>query len=276
MGRRDEIERRLDELIEAAEWHDVIPRVQAYARTYLSRHGEQEGRRWNNVTRQYVERAVEMLVEKRAACARFHKWETLHQLLCCLVAQLIDDDEGKIRRMLETAKWNDIIPRVIAHTIRQLGPRTGTHGKSPEDYVYDAVLQLFQRRRHFPIDREVSLFTFLCNTVHGMRTNDRRSGATEGQHVTIVNAEHVSSDELSANRIASPSPDALGGERFLLERLDGFIDSLDDELRPYARLRVDGRYETAQDYASALNVPVKTIRNYDRRLRRLRQRWDQR
>lgn len=267
MANREELERRLWELIDAADWDNLTPRLQAFIRTYLSQYGESEGRRWQNVTHSYAVRTVEMVLKRGAASARWHDWQSLFELLCRIAAQLIDDDERRLKDLLETADWADIIPRVIAHTVRQFGSASGPHGQGAEDYVYDAVVQLFTRRRHFPIDREVSLFTFLCKTVRGMRTNEQASLAGRSLH--------MSPDDDSAgpavDRIVSGNDSSGVDASMALER---FLETLEPDLRRYARLRVSGKFATAEEYATALGVTVEVIRNYDRRLRRRRPKWN--
>lgn len=274
MGRRQELERKLDELIASASWDEVVPRLQAYTVSHLSRYGESEGRRWHHVTQSYVLRAVEAVVHRGSDYVVWHEWNTLHQLLCKVVGQLIDEDERRLDELLERANWADIIPRVLAHTVRRLGTTIGAQGKSPEDYVYEAVLQLFTRRRHFPFERDVSLLTFLCKTVHGMRTNHAASGAAERRHVSLVDSDEPEAGQYNAARIAAPADPAFV-ERELSRTVDDFIASLEPDLQPYARLRAQEAYGTAAEYATALGVTVEVIRNYDRRLRRRRRRWDE-
>ena len=267
MANREELQRRLWELVDAADWDDLTPRLQAFIRTYLSQYGESEGRRWQNVTHAYAVRTVQMVLERGAESARWHDWQSLFELLCRIAAQLIDHDERRLKALLESADWADIIPRVIAHTVRQFGSAVGPQGHGAEDYVYDAVVQLFTRRRHFPIDREVPLFTFLCKTVRGMRTNEQASLAGRSLHMSAEDdsggraVDHIVSDNDSSGVDAS----------IALER---FLDTLEPRLRRYARLRVSGKYATAKEYATALGVTVEVIRNYDRRLRRLRAKWN--
>jgi DNA-directed RNA polymerase specialized sigma24 family protein len=262
MTKHEEMERALWELIDTADWDDLVPRLQAYTRRCLQQYGELEGRRWQTITHSYVCRAVEEVVKRGAAYAPWHAWETLFQLLCAVVRQLIDDDERKLRAILDDTNWDDLIPRVIMYTVRKLGGRIG-RGKSPEDYVHEAVLQLITHRRHYPVERGISLYTFLCYTVHGMRTNDMARLAAEGQHVSLL--------EGNVARLAGEADDA---DARTLSTTGKFIDSLEPDLREYTRLRALEMYRTAKEYAAALGVPVATIRNFDRRLRRRRKRWD--
>lgn len=257
-------------LIEAARWDDLVPRLLAYTRAYLAQYGESEGRRWHAVTHSYVLRTVEAVLARGPECVQVRNWVTLFQLLCLIVGTLIDEEERKLRDMLEGANWADLIPRVIAHTVRKLGDRIGAYGKSPEDYVYEAVLQLFNRRRHFPVDRGVSLFTFLCNTVHGMRTNDQASRAAEGHHVSIVDSGEPARDQYNAALLTAP----VDVTRELSRTIESFIASLEPDLQQYARLRAQEAHRTAAEYADALGVSEQTIRNFDRRLRRRWQLWN--
>jgi hypothetical protein len=273
VGRDAELERKLAALIEAAEWPDVVPRLQTFTRSSLSRYGEEEGRRWQTITHAYVVRAVERVLEQRVECARFLRWDTLFELLCAVIRQLIDEDERTLQGILETTDWNSLIPRVIAHTVDRLGP-SSAHGKSPSDYVYEAVLHLFTRRRHYPHYRDdLSLFTFLCHTVHGMRTNDLAKSAAEGQHLSIAadGTEEPAAGELRPDALPATT---TGDAAAAAERAEDFFATLEPDLRAYARLLAEERYATAKQYADALHVSVQTIRNYDRKLKRRRLQWD--
>src|ERR1044072_2713400 len=250
-------------LIDDADWDDLIPRLLAYTRYRLSAYGELEGRRGARTTRSYVVGAVAAAVAKAGTAPRA---STLFKQLGVTAAQLIEDDERNLREILDAVEWEDLIPRVIAHTVRRLGGGIGRNGKSPEDYVYDAVLQLLTRRRHYPVYRDVSLFTFLCKTVHGMRTNDLASLAAEGPHMTIA-VEPPALGEVDASELADPSAAIVAEE---------FMTSLDPELERCARLRATGTHRTAEEYAEAVGFTTATIRNWDKRLRRRRGRWDAR
>jgi hypothetical protein len=272
MGTREELERTIRELVEAANWPDLVTRLLAYTRAYLANYGESEGRRWQNVTESYVQTAVGKVLGFECDDGHRSAGETLFRLLCAVVSQLIDDDELKLKQILEATEWEDIIPRVIAHTVRRLGPGTNRYGKGPEDYVYQAIELLLTRHRHFPHDR-VGLFTFLCNTVHSLHTHDAEKIATEGQHLAVTSGKirEARVDEKDESRLTAPEHHDDSGAA---ATANDFLLSLDDEkLREYARLRALGAYDTAKEYAAALGVTEQTIRNYDRKLKRRRDRW---
>lgn len=271
MTRAEDLEREVRERIESADWRDIVPRLQAYTRAYLAQYGEPDGRRWQDVTHSYVTRAVERL--SRNPLGTDHG-ATLFELVCAAIRELVEDDEARLQEILGSADWENLIPRVIARTVRDLGPATSAHGMSPADYVYEAVLHLYTHRRHFPHYRlNLSLFTFLCNTVYGMRTNDMAKAVSEGLHLTIVGEDdHAPArGELSARRLP---PARSNEDAAALHQATDFLASLEPDLRAYAALRAAETYDSAKEYATALGVSEQTIRNYDRRLRRRRAHWD--
>ncbi|HWS73208.1 MAG TPA: hypothetical protein VN605_13930, partial [Thermoanaerobaculia bacterium] len=268
------LQERIRTMIREAEWEDLIPRLLAYASSYLAHYGQPEGRRIQKVADAYVQRAVRALLDRTEKYAPWHQGcHTAFQLLGAIIGHLIDADEVTLNQILSTTQWTVMIPKVIAHTVRKLGPRSTRHGKSPEDYVQDAVLLVLLRRRHFPHYRGVSLFTFLCHVVHGLRSNDAIRVADEGPHLTIVvkPSDDRSSGEYLEEHL--PAVDFQSADDDATRAADDFLASLDGKLREYATLRALGAFNTATEYAEALHVTVQAIRNYDRQIKRRRRRW---
>lgn len=263
MERRDKLERKVHALIEDADWPDLVVRLLAYTRTCLANYGEPTGRRWQNVTNLYVEKAVVKVLSCDCEDVDWQNGTTLFRLLCAVVNRLIDEDERRLDEILAATDWEDLVPRLILHTVRRLGAATNRYGKDPEDYVLQAIESLLTRRRHFPHDR-VDLFMFLCNTIHSLRTHDAEKLAVEGQHVALT-------DQGEENQLTAP---ALLDDSGAATAAAEFLKSIDDEaLRNYAVLRALGTHSTAREYAVALGVTERTIRNYDRKLKRCRARW---
>lgn len=265
MERRAELERAIRPLVEDGDWLDLIVRLLAYTRTCLANYGESKGRRWQNVTDSYAQKAVAKVISFECQDVAWDSSGTLFQLLCATVKRLIDDDEQKLNEIVAATKWEDLVPRLIAQTAQRLGAETNRYGKGPEDYVFEAIQSLLTRRRHFPRDR-VDLFTFLCNTVHSLRTHDAEKIAFEGQHVVLTDKEK--------NETGAPG---TRDDAIAMTATAEFLKSIPNEaLRKYAIMRALGAHRTAKEYAAALGVTEQMIRNYDRKLKRRRARWTSR
>lgn len=271
MNSHEELNEQIRALIAGADWNDLIPRLQAYTRSHLAVEAEHTSPRQKLVD-SYVMQAIEAIARNGARYGRWMRWETLFQLLCAVIKHHVNAYETAFHELIGQARWDDLIPRLIAHTLKRYGRGVDRHGKSADDYVYEAIEALLTRRRYFPFDR-VALFTFLCNTIRSLHTHEAVAIAGEGAHLAIVRkgAEDVSAAEWDEERLIAASG-AEDHDALLLAR-DFLLDIRDTELRRYATLRAFETYDTANDYAEALGVPVSTIRNWDKRLRRRRDRW---
>jgi hypothetical protein len=272
MSTRDEFERRINALIAQADWDDLVPRLQAYTRNYLFP-GAESRRKRQKIVDLYVLQAVQLVVDRGADYGLWHHWETLFQLLCAVVAHRIDQYRQTVNTIVRESQLEELIPRLILHTVKQYGGRTSRHGRSAEDYVFDAIQALLTGQRYFPYDR-VELFTFLCSTIRSLYGHEAEKMAAEGAHFTIVRQsfEDESPMEWNEERLVAPSGDKDDEAALWLAR--DFLMSIEDpRLREYAKLRALGTYETAREYARALGVTEQTIRNWDRQLKRKRKNW---
>jgi len=272
MSTRNEIERRIFGLVAQTDWDELIPRLQAYTLNRLFPNDEPSRHR-QKIIDAYVLQAVKEIVERGADYARWHKWETLFQLLCAVVVQFSDQYEQTVDAIVRQAPWEELISRLILHTVAHYGGRTSRHGRSAEDYVFEAIQALLTRRRYFPYDR-VKLFNFLCGTIRSLYGHEAEKMAAEGAHFTIVRTavEDASPMEWNEDRLVAPSADKDDDAALLLAR-DFLLSIKDVKLRRYAKLRALGAYATAREYAGALDVTERTIRNWDRQLKRRRKDW---
>ena len=269
MRRDPDLEQKLASLIESADWPDLVPRLLALTRSTLVEYGGEHRRRWQTVTHSYVVRAAERVLDRGVPSRRIRDSDTLFRLLAEVIRELVDEDERVLREILARTDWDDVLRRVLAYTVH-LGP-SSVAGKSPGDYVSEAVLQLLTRQRHFPHDQGVTLVAFLCRTVQSMRSHDLAKAASQGQHLSIVPEGRgpAGPGEFDSRGLfwAPSSANDLARD---------FLASLEPDLRKYAKLRAEERHGTAKEYAKALGVTEQTVRNFDRRLKRRRDRWDRR
>jgi DNA-directed RNA polymerase specialized sigma24 family protein len=273
MKSHDDMNRRIRDLMASADWTELVPRLQAYTCSYLKGSAGYTDPRQKLVDA-YVMQAIEVVAERGATYGQWMRWVTLFQLLCGVIERHVSAYEKAFETLVRQAHWDELIPRLIAHTLKRYGRGMDRHGKSAEDYVYDAIETLLTRRRYFPFDR-VKLFTFLCNTIRSLHTHEAQAIAGEGAHLAIVrtSVDEVSAGEWNEERLVAPSG-SEDHDALLLAR-DFLLDIRDIDLRRYATLRAFGAYDSASEYAAALGIPLSTIRNWDKRLRRRRDRWGQ-
>jgi DNA-directed RNA polymerase specialized sigma24 family protein len=267
----DIMNRWIRDLMASADWTEFVPRLQAYTCSLLkSSAGYTDPRQ--KLVDAYVMQAIEIVAERGATYGQWIRWVTLFELLCGVIERHIVAYERAFETLVRQAHWDELIPRLIAHTLKRYGRGMDRHGKSAEDYVYDAIETLLTRRRYFPFDR-VKLFTFLCNTIRSLHTHEAQAIAGEGAHLAIVrlSTDEVSAGEWNEERLVAPSG-SQDHDAILLAR-DFLLDIRDPHLRRYATLRAFGAHDSASAYAAALGVPLRTIRNWDKRLRRRRDRW---
>ena len=190
-------------------------------------------------------------------------------------------DEQALAAAVADADWPDLIARLIAYASHRLF-RFGfakRSGNGPEDYAQTAVTLVLEGTRRLRLDVEnPSLLGPLCSVVDSLIIHDverilRRvkSGAAE---ISIVTAEgdDVAPNEITEERLGSP--DDFETELIARDHFERFACSLEPRLATYVRLRVTGRYATAEEYANALATTVQEIRNLDRQLWRRRSLYD--
>lgn len=190
-------------------------------------------------------------------------------------------DEQALAAAVAAADWSDLTARLMLYASHRLF-RFGfakRSGNSPEDYAQTAITLVLEGTRRLRIDREnPSLFGPLCSVVDSLIIHDverilRRvkSGAAE---IPIVTAEgdDVAPNEITEERLGSP--DNFETELIARDHFEHFACSLEPRLAEYVRLRVTGRYATAEEYANALATTVQEIRNLDRQLWRRRNLYD--
>ena len=272
MTAKDPVEERILELAETADWGALTTRLVGYTRAYLRDVAAHPQPR-QKIVEAYVLQAVSETVCRGADYGRWRPWETLFQLLCIVVACLIDDYEDGFRAIVRKTDWEEMISRLIAHTVKRHSTRTSRHGRTAEDYVEDAIAAMLAHQRYFPYVR-VTLFVFLCGTIRSLYAHEAEKMTAEGAHLTIVQKpfDEVSPTEWNEENLIAPSGD--DEQAALLRARDFLLRIGNPDLRRYAELRAVGAYDTAADYAHALGIPEQTIRNWDRQLKRMRNRWD--
>lgn len=165
---------------------------------------------------------------------------------------------------LERADWEDLLPRLLL-VARRFYARALVHYRGapePRDLVQQAITDLMDGRRTLPED--VPLFTVLCGVMRSQVSN------------YVARQQPVGSDtEHAAARHTMLTPDMAGS----LDTTDGMAtDDLrarlyqvigDDELlQQIIDLLLEDSALKPRDLAEMLDVPVRTIYNAKRRLKR--------
>lgn len=178
------------------------------------------------------------------------------------------DNDEDLARTIESIDWAAMTARLLAFTAYRLaryGAFRARLGKTPADYVQEAVKLLLTGQRHFPRDANLSVFSFLCGIISSLASHD----AERASRLSLTGLNFAGDEDL----LGEEEPlDDIDIEREVVARDESehFILSLDADLQAYVRLRLSGDYRTAHEYARALNISVAELRNLDRRLRRRR------
>lgn len=178
------------------------------------------------------------------------------------------DSREDLARTIESIDWSEMTPRLLtfaAFRLARYGRFSARFGKTPADYVQEAVELLLTGRRHIPRQGDISIFSFLSGIISSLVSHD----AERPKNVSFTQLDFAEDDELLGEQEPLDDTD-IEREVIAREEAERFIESLDHDLQEYVRLRATGYYSTAEELARALNKPVATIRSLDRRLRRMR------
>lgn len=166
---------------------------------------------------------------------------------------------AEIAELFERIDWEDVTRRLLAYTARRLASYGDLRqaGRTPDDYVQEAVALALEGRRNIPVEAAHSPVGFFAVVIDSLISHDAEKRRRQPS---------VPVDEID---VADPSSDfeAAFAAR---EEAEQFVASLDAELQVYARLRLMGVMQRAEEYAAALNTTVAHIRNLEKRLQRQR------
>jgi len=171
-------------------------------------------------------------------------------------------------------RWDPCVRRWLGYARARLwrhGPGAGRYELQAGDCVQEAIRLTLEGRRHFESGTAGDFFGFICSVIDSLISHDAAKTYRHGMLTAIGTEDEPVLGQLNEARLVS-SDDS---ERELLFRddLEHFLESLETDLATYAKLRAEGLYSTAEQYAAALNTTVSEIRNMDRRLRRRREQW---
>jgi hypothetical protein len=187
--------------------------------------------------------------------------------------------EDELAPLLETVDWADLSKRLIAYAryplARVISARKA--GNDPQDYAQRAIELLLEGTRRYRASESGSLFKFLCSVIDSLVSHDAekvlRQVKNAGTEVSIGSSdnEDASTNQVSEEQLgeASFEPELVAFERF-----EKFAGDLKPRLAAYTRLRVKECHSTAEEYARALGLTVKDIRNMDRQLTRKRKDYE--
>jgi hypothetical protein len=168
------------------------------------------------------------------------------------------------RERWESVDWEDLIKRLLLYASRQLQRGSDFRSRAAldaSDYVLSAIEALLSGKRRFDGDK-ATLFSFLCGVISSLISHD----------IALTQAVREAHADAHADNIAAPGD--IESDYMSREIAEKFIGSINDpQLREYAALRLDERYSTTSEYASALGVPEGAIYAMNRRLRRMRHLW---
>jgi hypothetical protein len=240
----------------------------------LRAYGDREKRVSRDTSDAYIERVLEEVGVKRLSVVRDEA--TLLDLLQPAIILRIDTDECEIARIIEETNWGSVSRVVIAISLNRHGRLVDQFGKDTEDYYYDAVTLLLNRRRHYPFYKGLLLTKFLIRTVDNLCDHARKLAAKNGQRLSLVSGPPgaTSPDEYSEDLFVSPEA-SREDELVAKANLELFLSSLrDPALYEYARRRILDPHGSAADLAAALGITVPEVRKLQRRLERRIRGWN--
>lgn len=151
------------------------------------------------------------------------------------------------------------------HTSHRL-PGLSPLADEANDVVVRATILILEGVRRCPED--VSPVSFVLGVIASITSHDFETPEARAMHFSIAAHEEDGDGVISGLRVESREADLIA-----LDLAEDFIGKLPLSLRRYARLRQSGTLQTAEDYAYEMGLSVADVRNFDRRLRRLRPLW---
>ncbi|MEA2328430.1 MAG: hypothetical protein QOE68_3389 [Thermoanaerobaculia bacterium] len=190
------------------------------------------------------------------------------------IASGYEDVDRGIPAFIRETNWTVLTKRLTAHTHFRLarhGSLANRYLNRAEDYVQEAVIRLMDGTRQLADGSEKHLFWFLCGVIDSLVSHDAEKARRRGIQLLITTEDNNLPDEVEEEHLSSSED--FERRIILRNELAHFMASLEPDLEQYVRLRAAGKYETAEEYAMALNTTVSDIRNMDRRLKRRRRQW---
>lgn len=189
-------------------------------------------------------------------------------------------DEQALAALVDATDWTDAVKRLIAYASFRLlrFPSAKRAGQGPDDFAQQAITLVLKKQRRLDLSGDISLFAQLCSICDslishaGEKARRRIDGGMAEVPIAADDEEDAPADHVSEDRLGAPADFEI--ELIARDRFECFARALEPKLAAYVRLRVTGRYATAEEYAKALSTTVKEIRNLDRQLWRRRNLYD--
>lgn len=175
--------------------------------------------------------------------------------------------------LLERTEWDSTMPRLILHArwrSSRYGKASAMYMSRAEEYAQEAVKLFLEGTRRYDGPGGTEFFYFLCGCVDSLVYHDVEKAKRRGKSISFLEG----ADGEAVDILEQLMPVPRDFERDILDRdqLTQFIESLDEDLRPYMRLRLEAEL-TAAEYAAILNTPETVIRNMDKRIKRGALKW---
>ena len=188
--------------------------------------------------------------------------------------------EQALAALVAATPWNDLTPRLIAYSSYRLlrFASAKRSGLGADDFAQQAIALALSGRRRLNLTGEPTLFSQLCSVCDSLISHEaekaqrRIKGGMAEVPIVVQEDDEVPADQVTEEHLGAPANFEI--ELIARDRLECFTRSLEPRLARYVRLRVSGRYATAEEYARALSTSVQEIRNMDRRLWRKRNLYD--
>lgn len=248
--------------------------LRQYVANALIQHGDLSKRVSPDTANAYIDRAIEKAGVENLASA--HTDAAVLALLCPVIIALVNDDERAIAEIVQNTIWPKMFKLIVRVSIKRHGVCVDEFGKDAEDYCFEAVQLLLNRRRHYPYYKGLELSKFLVRTADNLRDHARKLAARQGQRLAIV-PQHPGPpafDECFEERLASPLR-SCEVQLIAKAELASFLASLKDPaLRAYAEHRAVNPGASAKNDAEELGIAVKRVYQLRRRLARRVASWN--
>jgi hypothetical protein len=274
MNRDDDLRRKIEEQLDGL-GRSEHRRLKKHAEVCLRRYCKAEKPRLGETAKLYIECAKDGLRRDAVAYAERHPGKTVIELLELMIEELVERKELITKALVDDISKEERAKTwkaVTAWAIDKYGGREFA-GTSVEDHLSDAYVQAFNRERHLPACRDITLIAFLIQSLRSNVDHLLKKEATLPRHVSIVSTRKE--DWASATCTEEELPDNRADEeRDAMEKAERFFCSIKDaELQRYARFRATGEHYSAKESAEALGWTEKKVRSIHRRLLRFRLQW---
>lgn len=180
----------------------------------------------------------------------------------------------KVFENLTQKEKNDLARRLDLRArwvLSKHGKDAARYGHTVSDIVQEAMTRAFDERRQFPFHKELSLYTFFSRTIDSIVSHLGELAANRAEHLSIESDRENDHDGVLEMHLRDDQPNPE--ERLMLrDQAKSHIKALasDPQLQHYVRLRLTGKYSSAEEYAVQMNTTVQVVYDMNRRLARRR------